>query len=245
MYQHFGIPRFPTAMDTISECNKSSSPLLRLPAEIRMIVFDYVFLVDHVDGLWCATSSGQSAFAFCTTAQDRVEPLVKLLSPLQTCRQIYQEAALVPFAVNAFRVNIAHLGDLVLALPLKVRRALTFLELEEASIAEEDRDSGREGREDQATPANRGYVRYFTRGENVQDENVWVLSGHRYNSSHMDVCHLFPYVNTGNFYALAKKFVNYTYRPLFIVSSVDVCSGRSTASVLRSACRTSVYIKQR
>ncbi|KAF2034146.1 hypothetical protein EK21DRAFT_85595 [Setomelanomma holmii] len=124
-------------METITADNKTPSALLRLPGEIRNRIYEYAFCVEHIDGQWCTSSSGVPSFSLCATIGDNMTSISAVLEPLQTCRQFYHEAALLPFVVNDFQVNGAHMEYMISALPLRVRRVIETLRLEDDGICEQ------------------------------------------------------------------------------------------------------------
>ncbi|EFQ95529.1 hypothetical protein PTT_06326 [Pyrenophora teres f. teres 0-1] len=85
----------------ITERNQQTSPLLRLPAELRNKVYTYVFHTppirpyrDHrVYGAWAYSR--------------------RRLRLLQVCRQVYFEARLVPFTCNVFAGYAEHVIELL------------------------------------------------------------------------------------------------------------------------------------
>ncbi|RMZ66580.1 tetratricopeptide-like helical [Pyrenophora seminiperda CCB06] len=85
----------------ITERNQQTSPLLRLPAELRNKIYNYVFhsppirpYRDHrVYGAWAYSR--------------------RQLSLLQVCRQVYFEARLVPFKCNVFVGYAEHVIELL------------------------------------------------------------------------------------------------------------------------------------
>ncbi|CAN9441274.1 unnamed protein product [Alternaria alternata] len=86
----------------ISQRNHRRCPLLRLPAELRNKIYEYVFLShpvrpfrEHREWPYWAYPRSQ-------------------LNLLETCRQIYFEAKLFPFALNVFVGYAEHVIELLL-----------------------------------------------------------------------------------------------------------------------------------
>ena len=79
----------PLTMGRIRE--NGNTPLLRLPAEIRRMIWEYVFS----GSVWRARGYPEGK-----------KPLVKSLSILQTCRQIYSETCLLPYRVGTLSFSV-------------------------------------------------------------------------------------------------------------------------------------------
>ncbi|CAN9354215.1 unnamed protein product [Alternaria alternata] len=86
----------------ISQRNHRRCPLLRLPAELRNKIYEYVFLSHPVRPL-------REHREWPHWAYPRSQ-----LNLLETCRQIYFEAKLFPFALNVFVGYAEHVIELLL-----------------------------------------------------------------------------------------------------------------------------------
>ncbi|KAH3908882.1 hypothetical protein HBI56_123690 [Parastagonospora nodorum] len=86
--------RFLLEVDEVSLENQKTSPLLRLPAEIRNAIYAYVLQGHRV----CLDSSPKP-FVGTDNKKGQVE---NLLSITKTCRQTYSESALMFFGLNDF-----------------------------------------------------------------------------------------------------------------------------------------------
>ena len=75
--------------------NQEKCILLRLPPELRNAVYKYVFLEDNIE--ICAPHSKK------TDSHSHTHYPKQNLQLLQTCRQVYTEARLLPFASNQFK----------------------------------------------------------------------------------------------------------------------------------------------
>ncbi|KAL5113699.1 hypothetical protein ACEQ8H_008428, partial [Pleosporales sp. CAS-2024a] len=93
-----------TSSDDITVTNATASPLLRLPAEIRSMIFEYVCTasggVDTISIAYEELDAGDDYLLTCTGLQNLAVTL-----PL-TCRQIYAETATLMYSQNCFEVNI-------------------------------------------------------------------------------------------------------------------------------------------
>ena len=93
--------------------NTEQSPLLRLPAEIRNLIFHYVLggqkVAIHSPSYYRPHESeckGESDFAISEFKDPYIilerSRSVRPVDLLKTCRQIYAETVLLPFALNTF-----------------------------------------------------------------------------------------------------------------------------------------------
>ena len=73
----------------IAQRNATSSPLLRLPPEIRNMI--YTLIIDVVTVVFTKARLGRGR-----------HPIQDGLALLRVCRQIHAEAALLPYALNTF-----------------------------------------------------------------------------------------------------------------------------------------------
>ena len=73
----------------IAQRNATSSPLLRLPPEIRNMI--YTLIIDVVTVVFTKARLGRGR-----------HPIQDGLALLRVCRQIHAEAALLPYAFNTF-----------------------------------------------------------------------------------------------------------------------------------------------
>lgn len=76
-------------MIDIAQCNAASSPLLRLPPEIRNMIYTLIIDVNIVVFTEAGLGRGR-------------HPIQDGLALLRVCRQIHAEAALLPYALNTF-----------------------------------------------------------------------------------------------------------------------------------------------
>ncbi|KAL1795123.1 hypothetical protein ACET3X_006939 [Alternaria dauci] len=86
----------------ISQRNHRKSPLLRLPAELRNKIYEYVFLSQPIRPF-------REHREWPHWAYPRSQ-----LNLLEACRQIYLEAKLFPFALNVFVGYAEHVIELLL-----------------------------------------------------------------------------------------------------------------------------------
>ncbi|PVH93564.1 hypothetical protein DM02DRAFT_695629 [Periconia macrospinosa] len=84
-----------SAQVKLVQTNQETSPLLRLPGEVREIIWMAVFR----DVVFENRTTGRRK-CFVVAEGDR-----QILSLLRTCRQIYTETALLPYQVSIFRIN--------------------------------------------------------------------------------------------------------------------------------------------
>jgi hypothetical protein len=76
-------------MIDIAQCNAASSPLLRLPPEIRNMIYTLIIDVNMVVFTKAGLGRGR-------------HPIQDGLALLRVCRQIHAEAAVLPYALNTF-----------------------------------------------------------------------------------------------------------------------------------------------
>ena len=111
--------------------NQKMSPLLRLPREIRNRIYDYAFSVQFT-----IVRNNPSYPTRLTFRAGDAYPLLKrnsfakLLAVTRVCRQIYSEAALLPFRLNVFRIHqLATLVKFTEYMQPAQRAAITTLRL--------------------------------------------------------------------------------------------------------------------
>lgn len=114
--------------DGLTSCNSMdrnarASPLLRLPAELRNRVYEYVL---YKGTYWFNRERA-------TTSKRPIEIVPRIanrLSLLRVCRQTYAETALLPFSLNTFCVRARTVHDCLPILLKPVQRhAITKLRL--------------------------------------------------------------------------------------------------------------------
>ena len=118
--------------------NRAVSPFLNLPPEIRNQIYSYVFHVGVVvirigyrpeqtnrgggrigHGLWSRSTANRDFFDVINRGEG------VRLGLLRVCRQIYSEAALLPYTLNKFEIqNIWVAGHLLQTMCLAQRRAM-------------------------------------------------------------------------------------------------------------------------
>lgn len=94
-----------------SEQNQTSSPLLRLPAEIRIKIWEHTLGGNRIIPPWYVYKSDQGQHQgfphpkkICLRAEPR-ENMVAFLSLLRVCRQAYHESRLLPFSCNIWELR--------------------------------------------------------------------------------------------------------------------------------------------
>ncbi|KAI4948611.1 hypothetical protein J4E86_007959 [Alternaria arbusti] len=87
----------------ITQHNATASPLLRLPAEIRNMIFAYA--LSHGDIKLKVIPRLPDTSMFLDYWEHRNWPDPVNISLLYACRQIYFEAALLPYELNTFVVS--------------------------------------------------------------------------------------------------------------------------------------------
>ena len=145
--------------------NKALSPFLKLPAEIRQIIYEYALggrciLVKHKPHKWNRRQKdGTTAWVYtikggfhCTTYDEQVNPFTvaafpsnapaerrgfRLLSPV--CRQLYQETATLPFELNVLAFENSYVLNRYIVkerrLSLPLRRAIRTLFVQRMMIS--------------------------------------------------------------------------------------------------------------
>lgn len=73
--------------------NQANSPLLRLPPELRNIIYEYVLRMNHPIEM------------IRTAMRDRAGPKRHLLALLGSCSQINTETAMLPYTLNVFAMT--------------------------------------------------------------------------------------------------------------------------------------------
>ncbi|KAL8721886.1 MAG: hypothetical protein Q9225_001522 [Loekoesia sp. 1 TL-2023] len=105
----------PATQRKAMERNSASSPLLRLPSEIRNKIYEYALGGNHLEVDYephehkyktikkqrYRTHYGGGLYHECAGEGDDI-PSSLHLGLLRVCRQIYGEAALLPYALNTF-----------------------------------------------------------------------------------------------------------------------------------------------
>ena len=85
--------------------NATTSPLLRLPAEIRNMIFEYAMYQGTIDFVW----NHDSRRGIVDPENNYVTPLPSLLF---VSRQIHSEVAILPYKLNIFSFRLYNLLDL-------------------------------------------------------------------------------------------------------------------------------------
>jgi hypothetical protein len=112
------------------ERNATTSPLLRLPGEIRNFIYEYVFREDARYNLAAKTFPKEQP-----TLEDvrdiRLFPVVPhRLALVRTCRQLYIETALLPLQFNTFVFRLHNFRDFGSSqLTLAQRNAIRAIEI--------------------------------------------------------------------------------------------------------------------
>ncbi|XP_014556440.1 hypothetical protein COCVIDRAFT_99796, partial [Bipolaris victoriae FI3] len=118
------------------------SPLLRLPAEVRSMVWEYVFGCYHIyvypgdifaSDLHGIPLSINSRVRLEFWSKDTMAPYQKMrhqptLGLMTVCRQIYMEAVLLPFQLNTWHIDSRYLKKLIsdkLDYPIRPRELVT------------------------------------------------------------------------------------------------------------------------
>lgn len=104
--------------DSIYVRNQQESPLLRLPSELRLIIYEHA-LGGHIWNVRTQRNGDHSApSATNTTATDPItkvtNPNIDALHLVQTCRQIYHEAKFSPVRLSTFNGSTAVVSKLFL-----------------------------------------------------------------------------------------------------------------------------------
>ncbi|KAI4641893.1 uncharacterized protein J4E78_010323 [Alternaria triticimaculans] len=86
----------------ITQHNATASPLLRLPAEIRNIIFAYALSHGDIELKVIPRIINGPGRKGCWKHRNWANPFN--ISPLYACRQIYFETALLPYELNVFVV---------------------------------------------------------------------------------------------------------------------------------------------
>jgi hypothetical protein len=84
------------AMDLRAQLNQRESPLLRLPAEIRICIYEFIFEGEIVQ--LCCPKAKQNQCWYCTPTYPYLSPL----SLLVVCRQVYVEALPIAYKICIF-----------------------------------------------------------------------------------------------------------------------------------------------
>ncbi|KAF2831058.1 hypothetical protein CC86DRAFT_430707 [Ophiobolus disseminans] len=95
------------AYSTIPSWNRKNSPFLRLPTELRNVIYQHV-----TRGLQIRFVDGQQSFIVCRSAIIQSTPVwqhpINLLALNETCSQIYSETKMLLFELNEFSGCIKH-----------------------------------------------------------------------------------------------------------------------------------------
>jgi len=121
--------------------NQIESPLLRLPAELRNRIYEYVFRVDCINFFrmetWDYNSSKDSRPDYNPNPVRGTKPasqsLSSLLKSLLVCRQYYAETRLLVFKLSPLCGRPRDLLDAVEKMPRDVRDAIPVLRIYENS----------------------------------------------------------------------------------------------------------------
>jgi hypothetical protein len=136
-----------TSLSTSTQVNSLESPLLRLPAEIRTKIFEYVLVGDkpfHIDKVlprnMRTTLSNCPRQCPCRKAKTGCpfQP-DSHISFLRVCRQIYDESSLMFYALNTFHLPLAtHIVNaFATTLCEGQRHALRYIELPSSQFVNE------------------------------------------------------------------------------------------------------------
>ncbi|KAK4505834.1 hypothetical protein PRZ48_003799 [Zasmidium cellare] len=132
-----GLRRASEATQAIADKNASNSRLLTLPPEIRNRIY-YLVLGDSTIHIWTPSAGDKCRHTMCTSedcddhklemptnasggiqrerlADHHCLNAMRIPIPfdfLRTCRQVYEEAALLPYATNSFRIHSTALDQL-------------------------------------------------------------------------------------------------------------------------------------
>jgi hypothetical protein len=103
--------------------NQRESPLLRLPAKIRDLIFKNNFTINRlIVDIDNARDPGTLLFN-TVDSQCIANGLCATVIPITTvCRQVYAETSTLPFTMNVMEVGLDHMMSLVYVLPPKFRR---------------------------------------------------------------------------------------------------------------------------
>ncbi|KAK3306389.1 uncharacterized protein B0T15DRAFT_509776 [Chaetomium strumarium] len=152
---HKSFPKEGTPEREMWERNQQSSPLLRLPPELRNRIYELVLDVGQINvrfkkwelrqrtrrngqryyetiegGFWCLVlDRDQNPWRSLRSTYPAAPRGMTLLSPV--CRQLYHETVLLPFRLNAWSFESAHVMDRYVMkekrLPKPHRRAIRLL----------------------------------------------------------------------------------------------------------------------
>ncbi|KAF2162118.1 hypothetical protein M409DRAFT_27498 [Zasmidium cellare ATCC 36951] len=142
-------------LQAISDRNSTESPLLNLQPEIRNRIFLYA-LGNSTIHLWTDPKTHQQRYTVCSAKKctegllehvtkakrpfystfrkysypcNDKEPIRLPLQLLQTCRQVYEEAALIPFSTNRFQVGDEAFREFAYRIMAFQKRAIKSLSL--------------------------------------------------------------------------------------------------------------------
>ncbi|KAL6708002.1 hypothetical protein ACN47E_003436 [Coniothyrium glycines] len=115
---------------SITTRNATASPLLRLPRELRDLVYHHAFKAKSLSTRRNGSTPGPETIHLqVRNFSDNNVPLPSLLQLTSTCRQIAAETHNLVFAVNTLHVPHVLLLDLVAKLPARIRSAIPRLEI--------------------------------------------------------------------------------------------------------------------
>jgi hypothetical protein len=127
------------------QAQRDDSPLLSLPAEIRNMIYEYVFGVDHIQAMQYNMSvAGRvnnkyevpgSTYTMIFEVRDTnnwrslPQQLTSLLPLTTTCHQIREESRLLPFSGNLFDVGIHAIQHFLAVVPREILNNIKIISL--------------------------------------------------------------------------------------------------------------------
>ncbi|CAO2653657.1 Nn.00g030680.m01.CDS01 [Neocucurbitaria sp. VM-36] len=147
------MPRTKEHADDITAWNQTASPLLRLPRELRDMIYELALTVKSINVVCiftpCTSTPSTSAsstpcgkkytkaihsFASVPGEPSQANSLSRLRSLTTTCRQIHAETKLLPYALNDFHLHPELLTELVNVLPDNVKQEVKVLRFRFQSV---------------------------------------------------------------------------------------------------------------
>jgi hypothetical protein len=121
------------------------SPLLAIPPEIRHMIYEYVFSVDHIQAMQHKAGATRKTnneykelwrtytMTFETRDRDNwrtvSQQLSRHLALAETCRELRAEIKLLPFSRNIFDVSVTSVKHFCTAVPKDILREIKVLSL--------------------------------------------------------------------------------------------------------------------